>query len=375
MMKTWVEISRKALRSNVAAMKMLFGRKVRIMAIVKGNGYGAGIETLVKATRSMVAWFGVDSLEEAKIARTFCKNHILILGYTAPDDVAGILEGDFSIVLYDYQMALELSRKATKKRPAKVHIKIDTGLIRLGLFSDDAIVLAKKVSMLPNIVIEGIYTHYAKVINEKGRPIYGASLKKFNDTVSALARSGIRPRLLHTASSFAAFLFPETRFDMVRIGIPLHGLWSRRGAERLMKENRAAKALRPIMSWKTTVVNIKKIPAGTGVGYRHSEVVKRDTAIAVLGAGFYDGIDKRCGKIGSVLINGKRARMVGGIAMNMCAVDVTDIKNLKIGDTAVLIGVSGHERISAYDIAELVDTNTYEVISRVNPLLSRILVP
>ena len=374
-MKTWVEISKKAVRSNVANTRKILGKKVLMMAVVKGDGYGAGTETLVRAIHPIVDWFGVDSLDEAKIVRKLCRKPVLILGYTTPIDAADILEGGFSVVLDDYHMAVKLSKCATKKRPARIHIKVDTGLIRLGLFPQDAIALAKKVSKLPNVFIEGIYTHYAELIDKKGNLVYADQLEKFNYVVNTLADSGIKPPLLHTASSVAAFLFPETRCDMVRIGIPLHGLWSRRKTMALMKGIPLAGALRPIMSWKTTVVNIKKISAGTGVGYGRSEIVKRDTTIAVLGAGFYDGIDKRQGKIGEVLIRGTRARMVGSIAMNMCTVDATNVKNLKVGDSAILIGRCGREEISVYDIAELIGTNTYEVISTINSLLPRVLVP
>jgi alanine racemase len=372
--KTWIEISKSALRANALGLKKLFGKNVRVLAVVKGNGYGAGIETLVTATRSVVDWYGVDSLDEANTVRKFCRNPILILGYVSADDTAEIVRKNFSIVLYDYRVALALSKKATKEKPAKVHIKVDTGLIRLGLFSEEAIRFAEKVSKLPNVRIEGLCTHYAKLLDENGHKIYPRQLEKFNYVADALARSGIKPELLHTASSVAAFLFPDTRFDMVRIGISLHGLWGRKSTLKLM-DRHGVKKLRPIMTWKTTVINLKKISTGTSIGYGHLEAVGRKTVVAVLGAGFYDGIDKRYGKVGSVLIKGERAKILGGISMNMCMVDASRIKNIKIGDTAILIGGSGRKKITAYDFAELINTSTYEVISRINPLLPRTLVP
>ena len=372
--KTWIEISRSALRANSFDLKKLFGENVRILAVVKGNGYGAGIETLVTATRSIVDWYGVDSLDEANAVRKFCRNPILILGYVSIDDAVEIVTKNFSVVLYDYRVALALSKKATGTKPAKVHIKVDSGLVRLGLSPEEAIRLAKKVSKLPNIMIEGLCTHYAKLLDENDNKIYPKQLEKFNYVVNSLTRSGIKPKLLHTASSVAAFLFPETRFNMVRIGILLHGLWGRKSTLELINKNHTRSKLQPIMTWKTTVINLKKISSGTSIGYGHSEVVEKKTTVAVLGVGFYDGIDKRYGKIGSVLIKGKRAKILGSISMNMCMVDVSHIKNIKIGDTAILIGRSGQEEITAYDFAELINTSTYEVLSRINPLLPRKLV-
>jgi alanine racemase len=373
--KTWVEISKGALRANALLLKKMFGKDIRILAVVKGNGYGAGIEALVTTTRSIVDWYGVDSLDEANVVRKFCQNPILILGYVSVRDAAEIVKKNFSCVIYDYRAALALSKKATKKNPARIHLKVDSGLVRLGLFPSEAIALARKISKLPNVTIEGLCTHYARLLDDDNNKIYSARLEKFNRVVDSLSSLGIRPELLHTASSVAAFLFPETRFNMVRIGIPLHGLWGRTSTAELINRNLPGSALRPIMTWKTTVVNVKKIPANTSVGYGHSEAVDKETTVAILGAGFYDGIDKRYGKIGSVLINGKRGKILGSISMNMCAVDASDVGGVKIGDEATLIGRSGREEITAYDVAGLIETSTYEVISRINPLLPRIIVP
>lgn len=372
--KTWVEISASVLQANALVFRKILGKDIRMLAVVKGNGYGAGIETVTSATQSIVDWYGVDSLDEANLVRKSCKNPILILGYIPADDAAEIVEKKFSVVIYDYTVALALSEKATKENPAKVHIKVDSGLVRLGLFPKEAIAIAEKISKLPNVIIEGLYTHYAKLVDENHNSVYPEQLEKFKYALNSLTQLNIRPELLHTASSISALLFKETRFNMVRIGIPLYGLWSRRSALELVRKNLSGNILRPVLTWKTTVVNIKKVPAGTGIGYGHSEIVSKETTVAILGAGFYDGIDKRYGKIGSVLIKGKRAKILGSISMNMCMADASHVENIKIGDAAVLIGKSGQEEITAYDFAELINTNTYEVISRINPLLPRVLV-
>ena len=336
--KTWVEVSKKALQINIAELKTIIGEDVFILAIIKGNAYGAGIETTVSATKSIVAWFGVDSLDEANLARKNCQNPILILGYVANNDAADVVKNQFSVIVYNYDLAVALSRKATAENPAKIHIKVDTGLVRLGLWPEDAIILVKKISKLPNIIVEGMCTHFAKLINENNVEIYSAQLKKFIFVVDSLANLGIQPKIMHAASSMSAVLYKATHLNMVRIGSALYGLWGRESLLKFMHEKNNEFNLCPALSWKTTVVNIKKIPLNTGVGYLHSEIVSRDTTVAVLGAGCYDGIDKRYAKVGYVLINGKRAKILGGITMNMCMVDATGIENIKIGDEAVLIG-------------------------------------
>ncbi len=169
-------------------------------------------------------------------------------------------------------------------------------------------------------------------------------------------------------------LYKKTHFNMVRIGIAFYGLWGRESSLKFIYEANKDFKLSSATTWKTTVINIKKITANAGVGYGCTEIVSRDTTVAVLGAGYYDGIDKRYGKVGYVLVNGKRAKILGGIAMNMCMVDVSDIENVKIGDVAVLIGRSGKEEITVYEFSKAINTSNYEVISRINPLLPRILV-
>ena len=372
--KTWIEISKHALQTNVRELKKIIGKRVLFLAIVKANAYGAGIKETVTATRSVVDWYGVDSLDEVNLVRDKCKNPILILSYVSIKDIAEIITKKYSMVVYDYALASSLSKTATKENPAKIHLKIDTGLSRLGLYPKESIALAKKIAKLPNIIIEGLCTHYARLLNKYDNEIYFEQLKRFNFVLESLNNFSVRPEILHTASSMAAVLYKETRFNAVRLGITLYGLWGRKNMIKLIEKKGAKLKLRPVISWKTTVINVKKISSNTGVGYRHLKMVSRSTSVAVLSVGYYDGIDKRYGKLGCVLINGKRAKIIGGIAMNMCIVDITSIKNVKIGDTAVLIGQSGKEEITAYDFASAMNTSTYEIISRINPLLPKILI-
>lgn len=371
--KTWVEISRSALHANVQAIKKLIGN-VDVLAVVKGNAYGVGIEPVVTATADLVDWYGVDSLDEANAVRAYCQNPVLILGYVAPGDTAEVVTKQFSVVAYNEDIVRLLASLASPDRPAKMHIKVDTGLTRLGLPPKDTIAFAKKIARLPNVVIEGVYTHYAKLVDQDNQEMYFSQLEKFCSVVDALAKNGIHPRYIHTASSMGAVLYPETRFNMVRVGIILYGLWGRSLLAKFVQDKEPGLKLTETLTWKTTVVDVKEVPAGTAVGYGFSEMVMRDSIVVVLGAGYYDGIDKRYGNLGQVLVHGKRAKILGSITMNMCLVDVTDIEGVKMQDTAVLIGRSGQNEITAYEFAQAVNTSTYEVISRINPLIPRVLV-
>jgi alanine racemase len=361
-------------RSNILEIRKIVGMDSCFLAVVKGNGYGAGIEAVVSATRFVVDWYGVDSLDEAKLVRKKCQNPVLILDYSSPNDAIEIVKNGFSVSVYNYDLALALSRAATTDNPAKIHIKVDTGLFRLGLLPKETIELAKKISRLPNVNIEGLYTHYAKLFDKDNKKIFFGQLRSFKHVINVLADNKIKPKFLHTASSLAGILIRETRFNMVRVGIPLYGLWGYEATSKLICDMNVDIKLYPAITWKTTIVNVKKVPAGLGIGYGRLKNVFRDTRIAILGVGFYDGIDRRYSMVGCVLINGKRAKILGSINMNMCSVDVTDIQDVKIGDVAVLIGKSGKDEITAYDIAKQINTSTYEVISQINPLLPRILI-
>ncbi len=371
--KTWVEISGKAMRSNIAELKMIVGENISILVVVKGNAYGAGIEHTVQATKKMVDWYGVDTLDEANTVRKYCEIPILIMGYVAPVDFAEVINKKFSIVVSKLEDVLLLSSFASLENPAKIHIKVDMGLVRLGLFPDEAIKFAEKIVSLPNIIVEGVCTHFVKLVDDNNT-ILTEALKQFVFVVDALCNLGIKPKLLHTASSMGAIICKELRFNMVRVGIIVYGFWGRESGVKLIREKKINFNPHSSIAWKTTIVNIKEIPKNTGVGYNHSEIVDRKTTVAVLGVGYYDGLDKRYGKIGYVLINGKRAKILGGISMNMCMVDITDIDSVKIGDIAVLLGCSGDEEITPYEFAGVLNTSTYELISRINPLLKRILV-
>lgn len=373
-MKTWVEISKLAFEHNIIMLKDIIGPQVKFLAVVKGNAYGSDINSTVSSTSAFVDWYGVDTLDEANKVRDLCDNKILIMGYADPKDAKEIVDKRYSVLAYTKDQAYAFSRCATPQNNAKIHLKVDSGLVRLGLFPDDTIEYARLIMGLPNIEIEGLYTHFAKLFDEKATPIYKEQLTNFDYVVERLKSLSIRPKILHAASSFAAIMFNDVRFQLVRVGILMHGLCARDGDLLMIKDRIPHLQLIPTLSWKTTIINIKDIPAGKGIGYSYSDVSTRVSKIAIIGVGFYDGIDRRYNKYGEVLIRNKKACILGKIGMNMCAVDVTEINNVSIGDEVIIIGRSGGEEITAYNIASKLNTSTYEVLARINPSIPRILI-
>jgi alanine racemase len=372
--KTWIEISSVGIRNNIKNTRECIGENILLMAIVKGNAYGLDIEKMTYITKEIVDWYGVDNIEEANIVRKNSNKPILILNYTTADKLAEIVKKKYSIVAYDYNTVKLLSKLSTENRKAKIHIKIDTGLARLGLTLEELPNFIKSIKKLPNIKIEGLYTHYARLMNENGCDIYQYQLNKFHEAEKKLQELNINVDIKHTASSMAAILYEKTRLDMVRIGTLFYGLWGTRDAASLVKRKGHNIKLYPVLSFKTRIVNIKELKRGMSAGYMSSWTAKKNTKLAIIGAGYYDGIDRRYAEKGCVLIKGQFAKIVGKIAMNTFMVDASKIKNIKIGETVVIIGRSRKNEITAYNIAESMGTSTYEITTRINPLIPRIIV-
>lgn len=372
--KTWIEISRKSIEKNIKNIKRLISNDVLMMAVIKSNAYGIGIDEMVEITKSFIDWFGVNSLEEANEVRKKSNKPILILSYTPKNKLQEIVKKGYSTIVYDYETAMFLSKYSTTSKKAKIHIKVDTGLTRLGLLPEELFGFIKRIKKIPNIKIEGIFTHYSKLMDRQESDIYTRQLNKFKEALNILQKQNITTDINHTASSMASILYKDTHFDMVRIGILMCGLWGGRDMISLVQRKGKKIKLSPALSLKTSVINIKTIKKGISVGYMNSWVANKKTIIAIVGAGFYDGIDRRYAKKGKVIIRGQFAEIVGKIAMNNFIIDISNIKNVKIDDTVTIIGKSNRKEISAYDIAETVGTSTYEVMTRINSNIHRVII-
>lgn len=370
--KTWIEVSRKALRHNAAALRRLV-EPAGLMAVVKANAYGHGLTETVQALGSRdVAWFGVDSLEEALTVRAAgAKQPVLILGHVPDSGLATVVRQGFSMTVYERDQVRALSKLASARRPAKVHVKIETGTSRQGVLREDWLAFARLLHRTENLVIEGMSTHYAN-IEDTVDPSYAlGQLARYQEAVDVFTAAKARPLIRHTAASAAAMLHEQTRLDLVRGGIALYGLWPSRETQAIAQQRGLALDLQPALAWKAVVAQVKSLPAGTPVSYGLTEKVTRASRVAVVPVGYFDGLPRAASSVGHVLIRGQRAKILGRVCMNMCVVDVTDIAKAKAGDEVVLIGRQGTETISAEEFAAKAGTINYEIIARLNPLLER----
>jgi alanine racemase len=358
---SWIEIDGRRLQENVRLFRRLIGDESNLMAVVKANAYGHGARFVAPLLVSEVDWFGVDSLVEAEeLSSIGIAKPILILGHTERDDAERVVDGGFRQVLFRRDVAEALSEAARKRKTrARVHLKIETGLNRLGVEPVDA---TKLVEGLEGLIVEGIYTHFADVEDPEST-LYQRQVERLRKALSPFKG----PLLVHAVPTAGALLHPEESLGLARVGIGLYGIWpspsTRRAAE-------GKGALRPVLSWKSRLAQVKNVPAGGSVGYEVTYRAPSERRIGIVPAGYADGFDRRLSNRGRVLVRGKSASVVGRVAMNMFMVDVTEV-GAREGDEVVLIGEQGALSITVEEIAETIGTIAYEVLARLSPRLDR----
>jgi len=367
--RTWLEIDRTAMAHNYAIFRGMIQPETKLTAVVKSNAYGNELIGFSKVMDELGAdTFGVDSITEGITLREVgIIKPILVLGFTIPENTAIASEKNISITLSSFDALQYLIKNKT---PIKVHIKIDSGMHRQGFFPEDAEKLADMLLKTKNITVEGIYTHFANAKNPRFSKDTDNQAKNFEKAVAIFKKKGFI-FLKHACATSGTILFPKYQYDMVRVGIGLHGLWP---SKEVKKASESKIKLEPILSWKTVVSEVKMIKKGEGIGYDFSEILKRNTTIAICPIGYWHGYPRALSSSGYVLIHGKRARVLGRVAMDMVVVDIMGMKDVQMGDEVVLIGTQGKENVTADELAKLCKTSNYEVVTRINPKIQRIFV-
>jgi len=376
MHKTWVELNKNALKSNIRQFQKLIG-DVNLMVVVKSNAYGHGLVEVAKILKGAGPAFGgvnfgVDSIDEAvKLKKAGINSPILILGYTLKSRLKEVVKYNFRQVVYNKETVIELGKI---KKKVRVHLKIETGTSRQGIEKEQVLDFVKLIKKYPQIEIEGIYTHFANIEDTTNYSFAEKQLNKFKEVVDLLEKNNIKIPIKHTACTAATILFPETYFNLVRAGIGIYGLWPSKETFVSAKNEHKKLILEPVLSWKTKIAQIKNIKAGTSISYGLTEKVFKNSKIVIIPVGYYDGYDRKLSGIGNVLIHGKRCKILGRICMNMMVIDISHIGNAKVEDEVVLIGRQGKENITAEEVAQKSGTINYEVIARINSLIPKTIV-
>ncbi len=372
-MKTWIEINSENLKHNLTLFRKLAEKK-KVLFAVKANAYGHGLEEIVSITKKLdlIDYYGVDSYEEAEKVRKIDKSkNILILGWMDDGDISdAVVSGmEFVAPSLEYLLKTDLISESLKCK-AKVHLKIETGTSRLGINPEDFPGFIQS-NDLKNIEFIGVYSHFANIEDTTDHSYAMGQLKKFKNFLDKFDKMAI---LKHFSCSASALLFPETYFDMIRVGISGYGLWpSKQTFVSFAEKKENDFSLKPVLNWNSKIAQIKLLKSGTPVSYGLSYKTFNKSVIAVIPVGYYDGYDRKLSNIANVIINDKIAPVRGRVCMNMFMVDVTHIKNVKAGDKVIIIG-GGEENVSADKLAELAGTINYELLARINPLIPRVIV-
>lgn len=374
---SWLIIDKKSLIHNLKSFKKLIGDKVDLMPVVKSNAYGNGLDLISKVLDKQreVAKITTVSLDEALYLRSIgIKKPILVLSYYRITRIkdSGLRIKNVEFVVYDLKQAIELNNLAGKLRTKiKIHLKIDTGTSRLGILSDQVLNFAIKLNKLTNLKTYGLFTHFASA-EEVDQSFTLKQIDIFNKVIKNLKQAGIKIQCKHAACSAAILLQKSSHYNAVRLGISLYGLWSLEDHKKELKKKYPWFDLKPVLTWKTKIIQIKDLPKQTTIGYGRTHLLNRESRIAILPVGYWDGYDRKLSNIGEVLIRGKRCQVLGRVCMNLIMVDITTLKNAKINEEAVLLGKQGSQEITAEELADKIKTINYEVITRINPLLPRI---
>ncbi len=367
---TWVEIDLSAIGENVRRLKEI-AHPAALMAVLKADAYGHGaIRTARTALLHGADYLATACLGEAvALRRQGISAPILILGFTPPWQAPEIVRYDLTATVYSLDLVRHLSRAvhALGRGPARVQVKVDTGMGRLGLLPPDVPPFIEAVRAIPEIEVEGIFTHFACADAPDPSPTW-RQIERFNAVLDQISHDGWRPRYVHAANSAAIFRFPEARYTMVRSGIALYGLDP-------SSQVRCPEGFHPALTFKTLVAQVKELPAGSPVSYGGTFVTQRPSRIAVLPVGYGDGFRRSPQNWHEVLVHGRRVPIVGVVCMDMCMVDVTDVPGVRVGDEVVLIGRQGQDEITVAEVAQKLGTISYEVVTQILARVPREVAP
>lgn len=360
---TWAEINLNNLVHNLRQVKNLLTPRHKIMVCVKADAYGHGLTPVSKKLESLgIDYLGVASIDEAiKLREADINTPILILGMILKKDIAPLFRYNLAQTLCTLELASALNNAGRKNNKIiNVHIKVDTGMGRLGVLCKDAQEFITRVKKLKFVNIEGIFTHLACADTNRNFTLF--QIDNFNRLILKLNQASIRISLVHAANSLGVINFKESHFNMARPGLVIYGLYPQEGLNIKLK---------PVLSLKTRIVYFKRVPKGYGISYGHSYVTKQKTTIAILPVGYGDGYPRNLSNLAPVLVKGKRFKISGRVCMDQIMVDIGDLP-VKIGEEAVLIGCQGKNKISAEELAGLAGTIPYEIVCNLGSRISRL---
>lgn len=362
------QINLDAIYDNLYNTRKIINEGTKLMAIVKADGYGHGAVIIAKVVDDIVDAYGVSNVDEAiELRKKATKKPILILGYTSKKENELLVRYNITQAVFDYESACDLSQMAQSMgKVTPVHIKLDTGMTRIGFKdNDESIETIKKISKLPGVEITGIFTHFARA-DEKDKTSVNKQIRRYTEFVDKLEKEGIHIPTKHVANSASIIDIPSVNFNMVRSGISTYGLYP---SEDVDKDRLK---LKPAMEIKSCISFIKEVGAGVGISYGSTFVTERPTKVATIPVGYADGYPRNLSNKGYVLINGKKAPILGRVCMDQFMVDITGISDVTYDSEVVLLGKDRDSQITVEELAGLAGTFNYEFVCDISKRVPRV---
>jgi len=356
-----------ALRWNFRQIRTKVGPGVKILSMVKANGYGHGAPRIAEALAAEGSdSFGVATVEEGvELRAAGIRAPILVVAGAYPDQLDLFTHNKLTPVIHDAESLARLDDGARKRDATiKVHLKVDTGMGRIGFPPTDLASWLPRLKQLKALEIEGVFSHFSQADNVAGDYTRN-QLEIFREVVERLRAGGILPALVHLANSAATITLPAAYFNMVRPGLMLYGIYPSPAMA-------AQITLQPVLSWKSRILQLKKVPAGASISYGRTFITQRESVIATVPVGYADGYSRLLSNVGAMLVKGKRAPVAGTVCMDLTMIDVTDIGGIQQGDEVVLLGRQGNAVISADEMAAWSNTISYEILTSIGTRVPRI---
>lgn len=337
-----------------------------MLGVVKSNAYGHELFGFAQELSELgIDWLGVDSITEAiALRKQGIKKPILVLGYTLPSNFILAYNHGIVLTLSSFESLKILSRL---KHNIVIHLKIDSGMHRQGFFVSNLPKVLHLIKASPYIKLKGAYTHFAAAKRPDTTHATKKQIRIFKDALAIIKSYGFNV-IAHSSATAGILNYPEAHLDMVRVGIGLYGLWPSLETKQAFKKKIN---LKPVLTWKTIISEIKTVEKGEKIGYDYTEELKKTKNLAILPIGYWHGCWRAWSSQACVLVKGLKCKVIGRVAMDMVAIDVTNVSGVKVEDEVVLIGSQGKETITADELANLASTTNYEVVTRLNPLIKK----
>lgn len=372
---SYIELFKKNLIHNIEQFRNLVKNGTKISVAIKGNAYGHGQNETAKILDSYVDYFQVNSVEELESLRKISQKKAFVLGYVQNSDLSCAIRLGCILTIFSIDQLKEINKISHKlKEPQEICVSVDAYLGREGFLFSELSEVFKEIKKCKYIKLTSLYAHFANIEDVSNFTHAQKQIEEYERSLELAKTFGFKNLQTHISATSGILVYEKGSGinSIVRLGIGAYGMWPSEHLKSLYENSRFK--LKPVLSWKTKVVQVKVLPKGFPIGYGLTYITKKETKIAIIPQGYADGFDRGLSNKGEILIQGTRCKILGRVSMNMFVVDVSHLSDVKVLDEVVIIGIQGKEQITAEEIAEKLDTINYEVTTRISLLLSRIVI-